>query len=100
MKKIKLFNDMVAVKLIEESVSSGGIVIPGTSGQRPNKAKVMAVGPGKALDNGQVHAMTVKVGDTVLLGNFTGTDVKVEGEEFLMIKESEILAILEGDKHA
>ena len=86
-------DDRVVVQRLEaEEKTSGGIVLPETAKEKPQKAKVVAVGPGRTLDSGERAEMDVKVGDTVLVGKYSGTDVKVEGEEYVILKEGDILA--------
>ena len=94
-KKITLepLDDRVVVQRLEaEEKTSGGIVLPETAKEKPQKAKVIAVGPGRTLDSGERAEMDVKVGDTILIGKYSGTDVKVEGEEYVIMRESDILA--------
>jgi chaperonin GroES len=84
------------VRRIEaESRSAGGIVIPGSASEKPDQGEVLAVGPGAPLDDGGRRPLTVQVGDRVLFGKYAGSEVKLDGEEFLVIKESEILAVIE-----
>lgn len=94
--KIRPLNDRVVVKRVdEETTSAGGIVLPGTAAEKPSQGKVVAVGPGKTLDNGQVKALDLKVGDLVLFGQYGGQTVKVKGEELLILSESEIFGVIE-----
>jgi len=79
----------------EERMSSGGIVIPDSATEKPIRGKVLAVGNGKILDNGDKRALDVKVGDTVLFGKYAGTEVKVDGEELLVMREEDIMAVIE-----
>jgi chaperonin GroES len=89
-------NDRVLVKRTEElTVTKGGIVIPDTAKEKPIEGKVVAVGPGKMSDQGQRMTLQVKEGDKVLFGKYSGTEIKVEGEEYLMMREEDILAIIE-----
>jgi chaperonin GroES len=74
----------------------GGIVIPDTAKEKPQEGEVVAIGDGKVLDNGQRQDMTVKVGDRILFGKYSGTEVKVDDEELLIMREDEVLGILEG----
>ena len=93
---VKPLNDRVLVKRTEElTVTKGGIVIPDTAKEKPIEGKVVAVGPGKMSDQGQRMALQVKDGDRVLFGKYSGTEIKVEGEEYLMMREEDILAIIE-----
>jgi chaperonin GroES len=95
MSKIKPLHDRVLLKRIEDdSTSPGGIIIPDTAKEKTQAASVVAVGPGKVLNDGTVRPLTVKAGDSVLFGKFSGTEVKVDGEEFLMLREDEILGII------
>ncbi|MBI4643410.1 MAG: co-chaperone GroES [Deltaproteobacteria bacterium] len=94
--KVKPLNDRVLVKRTEElTVTKGGIVIPDTAKEKPIEGKVVAVGPGKMSDQGQRMTLQVKEGDKVLFGKYSGTEIKVEGEEYLMMREEDILAIIE-----
>ncbi len=93
--KIIPLNDRVLVKRTEEvQMTKGGIYIPDTAKEKPIEGKVVAVGSGKVSDNGERVALTVKAGDRVLFGKYAGTEIKVEGEEHLMMREDDILAIL------
>ena len=95
--KIRPINDRVVVKRMEEErTSPGGIVIPDAATEKPIKGEIVAAGNGKILDNGEVRALDVKVGDKVLFGKYAGTEVKVEGEELLVMKEDDIMAVIEG----
>lgn len=94
--KVKPLNDRVLVKRTEElTVTKGGILIPDTAKEKPIEGKVVAVGPGKMSDQGQRMTLQVKEGDKVLFGKYSGTEIKVEGEEYLMMREEDILAIIE-----
>ena len=93
---IKPLGDRVVIKPLEaEAKTKGGIVLPDTAKEKPQEGKVLAVGKGKVLDNGSVQALEVKVGDKVLYGKYSGTEIKIEGEEFLMMREEDILGIIE-----
>ncbi|MFT4257069.1 MAG: co-chaperone GroES [Pseudoxanthomonas sp.] len=95
MSNLKPLNDRVVIKRTEEEkVSAGGIVIPDSATEKPIKGEVVAVGPGKTLDNGNVRAPAVKVGDQVLFGKYSGTEVKLDGTDYLVVKEDDIFAIL------
>lgn len=98
MSKLKPTSDHIVVKAIEEEIKSkSGIVIPETaSKERPMKGEVVAVGPGKVLENGTVRKIEVKVGDKVLFTKYGPTEVKVDGEELLVLNESDVLAVIEG----
>ena len=92
---LKPLYDRVVVKPIEaEEVTAGGIYIPDNAKEKPTKGEVVAVGTGKVFDNGQVRAMTVKVGDKVIYGQYAGSAYKHEGVEYKIVKEDDILAIL------
>ncbi|MBM4226407.1 MAG: co-chaperone GroES [Gammaproteobacteria bacterium] len=93
--KIRPLHDRVLVKrLEEEKTSPGGIVIPDSAAEKPIRGEVVGVGNGKVLDNGQVRMLDVKVGDKVLFGKYSGTEVKVEGVEYVVMREDDIMAIL------
>jgi len=93
--KVKPLNDRVLVKRIEEvQVTKGGIVIPDTAKEKPIEGKVIAVGPGKMSDAGNRMALQLKEGDRVLFGKYAGTEIKMESEEYLMMREEDILAII------
>ncbi len=93
--KIRPLHDRVIVKRVaEETKTAGGIVLPGSAAEKPSEGEVLAVGNGKPLDNGQVRAMEVKVGDKVLFGKYSGTEVKVDGEEVIVMREEDIMGIL------
>ncbi|HXF09034.1 MAG TPA: co-chaperone GroES [Candidatus Acidoferrales bacterium] len=92
---IRPLHDRVVVKRLEEErTSPGGIVIPDSAAEKPAKGEVVAIGTGKPMDNGEVRAMTVKVGDKVLFAKYSGTEVKLDGQELLVMREDDILAIL------
>ncbi|WAR44234.1 co-chaperone GroES [Methylomonas rapida] len=93
--KIRPLHDRVVVKRVEEETkTAGGIVLPGSAAEKPSEGEVLAVGEGKALDNGQVRPMAVKVGDKVLFGKYSGTEVKVDGEQYIIMREDDIMGIL------
>jgi len=93
--KIRPLHDRVVVKRVEEETkTAGGIVLPGSAAEKPSEGEILAVGPGKALDNGQVRALEVKVGDKVLFGKYSGTEVKVDGEQYIVMREEDIIGIL------
>ena len=95
MANVKPLRDRVLVRRIEEAEQKvGGIIIPDTAKEKPLQAEVMAVGSGRLLDNGQTVALTLKAGDKVLIGKWSGTEVKIDDEELLILKEDEILGIL------
>ncbi len=94
--KIKPLQDRIIVKrLEEEEKTKGGIIIPDTAKEKPIEGEVVAVGPGKVLENGNRVAPSVKAGDRVLFGKYAGTEVKIEGEEHLIMREDDILGIIE-----
>ena len=80
----------------EERTSPGGIVIPDTAAEKPVKGEVIAVGNGKILESGEVRKLDVKAGDKVLFGKYSGTEVKVDGDELLVMREDDVMAIIEG----
>ena len=88
-------HDRVVVRRIEaDQKTAGGIIIPDSAQEKPSEGEVLAVGSGKALDNGQVRALEVKVGDRVLFGKYSGTEVKVDGEQYIVMREDDIMGIL------
>ncbi|MCG6118608.1 MAG: co-chaperone GroES [Aquimonas sp.] len=92
---LKPLHDRVVIKRMEEEkVSAGGIVIPDSATEKPIRGEIVAVGEGKPLDNGSVRALKVKAGDKVLFGKYAGTEVKVEGTEYLVVREDDILAVI------
>ena len=93
--KIRPLHDRVIVKRLEsETKSAGGIVIPDSAAEKPVQGKVVAVGKGKILEDGSVRALDVKIGDKILFGKYTGTDIKIDGKEVLILREDEVLAVL------
>ena len=95
--KLRPLHDRVIIKRLEaETKSAGGIVIPDTATEKPIKGEVVAVGTGKILEDGKVRPLAVKAGDKVLFGKYSGTEVKVEGEELLVMREEDLMAIIEG----
>ncbi|MFH1349717.1 MAG: co-chaperone GroES [Pseudomonadota bacterium] len=93
--KVRPLHDRVIVKRIkEEEATKGGIIIPDTAKEKPIEGKVVAVGDGKTLENGKKQPMQVKVGDRVLFGKYAGTDITIEGEEHLIMREDDIIAIM------
>jgi chaperonin GroES len=94
---LKPLGDRIVVKAIEaDEKTSGGIVLPDSAKERPQTGEVLAVGPGKTLDNGTVAAMEVKVGDKVVYSKYGGTEIKVEGQEVIILRQDDILGIVEG----
>jgi chaperonin GroES len=93
--KVRPLHDRLMVRRIEEKeTAKGGIIIPDTAKEKPQEGQVLAVGNGKILDNGTKVALDVKVGDKILFGKYTGTDIKIDGEEVLILREDEVLAVL------
>jgi len=94
-------HDRVVVRRIEsETKSSGGIIIPDTAAEKPQQGEVIAVGPGARGDDNELLPLDVKVGDRVLFGKWSGTEVKIDGQELLIMKESDIMGVLEGEAAA
>ena len=94
--KVRPLHDRVVVRRLEEErTSAGGIVIPDTAAEKPVRGEVIAVGNGKILDSGEVRPLDVRSGDKVLFGKYSGTEVKLEGEEVLVMREDDIMAVLE-----
>ena len=94
--KIKPLQDRVIVKRVDlEEEIRGGIVIPDTAKEKPQEGEIVAVGDGKVLDNGQKVAMSVKAGDRILFGKYSGTEVKIDDEDYLIMREDEVLGILQ-----
>ena len=94
---IRPLHDRVILKRMEEETTSpGGIVIPDSATEKPMQGEVLAVGNGKVLDNGEQRGLDVKVGDKVLFGKYSGTEVKVDGEEVLVMREDDIMGVIEG----
>jgi chaperonin GroES len=95
--KIRPLHDRVLVKRLEEErTSPGGIVIPDTAAEKPVQGKVMAVGKGKILEDGTVRALDVKIGDKILFGKYSGTEVKLDGDDLVVMREEDVMAIIEG----
>ena len=94
--KIRPLHDRVVVRRLEdERTTAGGIVIPDSAAEKPMRGAIVAVGQGKVLDNGDVRALAVKVGDVVLFGKYSGTEVKLNGEELVVMREDDIMAVVE-----
>lgn len=94
--KIRPLQDRILVKRTEEEeVVKGGIIIPDTAKEKPQEGKVIAVGNGKVLENGQKIPLDVKVGDRILFGKYSGSEVKLDGEEYLIMREDDVLGIIE-----
>lgn len=95
--KFRPLHDRVVIKRLEEdSKSAGGIIIPDTAKEKPVRGEVLAVGPGARDDSGKINALDIKAGDTVLFGKWSGTEVKIDGDDVLIMKESDILGVIEG----
>ena len=93
---IRPLHDRVVVRRLEEErTSAGGIVIPDTATEKPSQGEVVSVGNGKIMDNGDVRPLDVKPGDKVLFGKYSGTEVKVDGEQLLVMREDDIMAVVE-----
>jgi chaperonin GroES len=93
---LRPLHDRVIVKRMEEErMSAGGIVIPDSATEKPVRGEVLAVGNGKILDNGEKRPLDISVGDTILFGKYSGTEVKVDGEELLVMREEDIMAVIE-----
>jgi chaperonin GroES len=93
--KVRPLHDRLLVRRIEEKETvKGGIIIPDTAKEKPQEGEVLAVGNGKILENGTKVALDVKVGDKILFGKYSGTDIKIDGEEVLILREDEVLAVI------
>ena len=96
MEKLRPLRDRILVKRIKaEERSKGGILLPETARERPTEGIAVAVGDGKLLDNGAIHPLAVKAGDRILFGKYSGTEIKVEGEELLIVAEGDVLGIFD-----
>jgi chaperonin GroES len=94
--KIRPLHDRVVVRRVaEERTSPGGIVIPDAAAEKPSRGEVIAVGNGKVLDNGEIRPLDVKVGDQILFAKYAGTEVKVSGEEILVLREQDIMGVVD-----
>lgn len=93
--QISPLHDRVVVKrILEDNTTAGGIIIPDSAAEKPMQGEVLAVGPGKVLDNGSLSPMALKVGDRVLFGKYSGTEVKVSGDELVVMREDDIMGII------
>ena len=93
---VRPIGDRVIVRRVEaDQKTKGGIVLPDTAKEKPKEGKVVAVGPGKTLDNGETSSMSLNEGDKVIFSSYAGTEVKIDGEEYLIMKEDDIFAVLE-----
>ena len=98
-KKIRpLHNRLIVKRLDEDQKTAGGIIIPDTAKEKPQQGKVIAVGKGKKTEDGKVLPLDVKVGDKILFGKYAGTEIKIEGKEFLMMREDDVLGVIEAGK--
>jgi len=94
---VRPLHDRIVIKRIEEKETvKGGIIIPDSAKEKPQEGEVIAVGHGKKTDKGEVIPLDVKVGDRILFGKYSGTEIKLEGEEYLIIREDEVLGVIEG----
>jgi chaperonin GroES len=94
--KIKPLHDRILVRRLEEDTkSAGGIIIPDNAKEKPIQGEVVAIGNGKVLDNGEVRAVAVRAGDKILFGKYSGTEVKLDGTEYLVMREDDVMAVLE-----
>jgi chaperonin GroES len=94
--KIRPLHDRVIIKRVEEeTTTAGGIVLPGSAAEKPSEGTVLAVGNGKLLENGETRPLDVKVGDRVLFGKYSGNEVTVDGEEVIVMREDDIMAVLD-----
>ncbi|MFN2350072.1 MAG: co-chaperone GroES [Thioalkalivibrio sp.] len=94
---IRPLHDRVIIKRMEEErTTAGGIVIPDSATEKPVRGEVLAIGKGKVMDNGEVRALDVKVGDKVLFGKYSGNEIKVDGNEVLVMREEDIMGVIEG----
>ena len=90
-----LHDRIIVERLEEETKTAGGLIIPDTAKEKPQEGKIIAVGKGKVTEDGKVLGMDVKVGDKVLFGKYAGTEIKIEGKEYLMMREDDILGVIE-----
>ena len=99
--KFRPLHDRVVVRRVEsDQKTAGGIIIPDTAKEKPMEGEVIAVGPGARDDQGKVHALDVQVGDRILFGKWSGTEVKIDGVEYLIMKESDVMGVIEGASKA
>lgn len=89
-----LYDNVVIKRKEEEAVSAGGIVLPGSAKERPNQGEVVAVGEGRLLDNGEIRPLQLKAGDTVVFGQYSGNTIKVDGDEYIIMRESEVFGVI------
>jgi chaperonin GroES len=96
MAKLRPLHDRVVIERVEEErTTSGGIVIPDTATEKPSRGVIIAVGSGKILDNGEIRKLDVKVGDKVLFGKYAGNETKIDGKEYIIMREDDLMAIIE-----
>ena len=93
-----LHDRIIVERLEEETKTAGGLIIPDTAKEKPQQGKVIAVGKGKKTEDGKILPLDVKVGDKILFGKYAGTEIKIEGQEFLMMREDDVLGVVEGGK--
>ena len=93
-----LHDRIIVERLEEETKTAGGLIIPDTAKEKPQQGKVIAVGKGKKTEDGKVLPLDVKVGDKILFGKYAGTEIKIEGKEYLMMREDDVLGVVEGGK--
>lgn len=91
-----LHDRILAQRLVEQAKTTGGLFIPDNAKEKPMEALVISVGSGKLLDNGTIQELTVKVGDKILIGKYSGSEVKLEGKDHIILREDDVLAVLEG----
>jgi chaperonin GroES len=95
--KFRPLHDRVLIRRVEsEEKSAGGIIIPDTAKEKPMEGEVLAVGPGARGEDGEIHPLDVKPGDRILFGKWSGTEIKIDGEELLIMKESDVMGVIEG----
>ena len=92
-----LHDRIIVERLEEETKTAGGLIIPDTAKEKPQQGRVIAAGKGKKTEDGKVLPLDVKVGDKILFGKYAGTEIKIEGKEFLMMREDDVLGVIEGD---
>ncbi|MGH9450445.1 MAG: co-chaperone GroES [Terriglobia bacterium] len=99
--KVRPLHDRIMIKRIEDTETvKGGIIIPDTAKEKPQEGEVIAVGNGKKTDEGKLIPLDVKAGDRILFGKYSGTEIKVDGDELLILREDEVLGVLESAKHS
>jgi len=96
MKIRPLYDNVLVKRKDEETVTAGGIVLPGSAKEKPNQGEVIAVGNGALLESGEIRPLTVKVGNKILFGQYSGNTVKIDGDEFVIMRENEIYGVIEG----